>query len=329
MIGLKSCRIGRLATDTALFLFNEVTRRLVRRRPRKNKEDKITINNTKRVIFSAAKTFYNISVMEVYVEYVILDNLIMDYILLKETAVLLKEKFSKPRLIIAAAIGALGAVVFPLLKIKVQYLFLLKIALGALICFIAINFNKVSSYIKFFNVFLLLTFLLGGAVIGAFYLLGINLDDYGSKLGGVLPVGLSVLFGYLLVIVAKRIARNAVNGFITDKYRYKCVIKSGAVAIKADGYFDSGNLLIDKETGLPIALCKKRLLERLKKGTPNLRPIGKMKFSTVGSNGVLHLYPVDGMTVEINGKVKFTNCLLGLVDDDSMNEDLLLGAYLL
>lgn len=267
--------------------------------------------------------------MEVYVEYVILDNLIMDYILLKESAIFLKEKFSKPRLIIAAAIGALGAVVFPLLKIKVQYLFLLKIALGALICFIAINFNKISSYIKFFNVFLLLTFLLGGAVIGAFYLLGIRLEDYGSKLSGVLPVGLSVLFGYISVIVVKRIAKNAVNGLITDKYRYKCVIKRGLVAIKVDGYFDSGNLLIDDKTGLPIALCKKRLLERLRKGTPNFRSIGEMEFSTVGSGGSLQLYPVDGITIEINGKVKYTNCLLGLVEDRAMKEDLLLGAYLL
>ena len=107
------------------------------------------------------------------------------------------------------------------------------------------------------------------------------------------------------------------------------MIKRGVVAIKVDGYFDSGNLLIDDKTGLPIALCKKRLLDRLKKGTPNLRPIGEMEFSTVGSVGVLQLYPVDGMTIEINGKVKFTNCLLGLVDDVRMKEDLLLGAYLL
>lgn len=312
-----------------IFLFKKSRVKSSKRTQEKNKEDKITINNTKRVIFSAVKSFYNISVMEVYVEYVILDNLIMDYILLKETAVLLKEKFFKPRLLIAAAIGALGAVVFPLLKIKVQYLFLLKIALGALICFIAINFNKISSYIKFFNVFLLLTFLLGGAVIGAFYLLGINLDDYGSKLNGVLPVGLSVLFGYISVVVVKRMAKNAVNGLITDKYRYKCVLKRGLVAVKVNGYFDSGNLLIDEKTGLPIALCKKRLLERLYKGNTNFRPIGEMEFSTVASGGSLRLYPVDGITIEINGKVKFANCLLGLVEDRTMKEDLLLGAYLL
>ena len=92
--------------------------------------------------------------MEVYIEYVILDNLIMDFLLLKETAKLLKLKYKNLQIFIGAIIGTVGAIVFPLLKILPLYVFLLKILLGLLITFVAIKHNRVFDYIKYFNVFL-------------------------------------------------------------------------------------------------------------------------------------------------------------------------------
>lgn len=267
--------------------------------------------------------------MEVYIEYVILDNLIMDYILLKETAILLKRKFNKLRLTLGAVIGVVGAVVFPLLNIKVEFLFLLKILLGALICFTAVNHRKIFDFLKFYNVFILLTFFLGGAVIGTFYLMGISLDDYGKKASSILPIGVSVLTGYLLVLLVKAILKNTVNTFMTDKYRYKCLIKCGFSTVKVDGYFDSGNLLLDKKTGLPVALCKKFIIDKLNKFEKNCNLVGEMDYSTVGGFGKLELYSVDCMMIEVDGKSKIVNCLLGLAEDNLMKEDLLFGAYLL
>ncbi len=264
--------------------------------------------------------------MEVYIEYVILDNLIMDYLLLKETAILLKVKFKRIRLLFGAIIGVVGAVVFPLLKIGVQYLFLLKILLGALICFVSVNHIKFSAYLKYFNVFLLMTFLIGGAVLGAFYLIGIDIKSYGSY--GI-PVGVTVLFGYLLVIGVKKAVKSTINGLITDKFRYKCVLKSGSVAVKATGYFDSGNLLIDPKTGLPVALCKKHVIEKMIKRGAIFPPAREMDYSTVVCGGKLKLYSLDCLLIEGSDGNKRRNCLLGMVGDDAFKEDLLIGAYVL
>ncbi len=275
------------------------------------------------------KTFYNIYVMEVYIEYVVLDNLIMDYLLLKQTAVLLKEKFSKLNVFFGALAGTFGAVILPLFSIKKEYLFLLKVCLGAFMCFIAVKHLNFKGYLKYFNVFLLMTFVCGGAVIGVFYLLGISLTDYGGTKSYLLPVGVSVLCGYLLVKITKFAVKKTIDSIITDRYRYKCLIKCGQVALKVDGYFDSGNLLYDTKTGLPVALCKKSVIEKLKKRGAVFLRTSEMDFSTVLNGGKLKLYEIDCILIELGNTNKRTCCMLGEVSDDSFKEQLLLGAYML
>ncbi len=267
--------------------------------------------------------------MQVYIEYVILDNLIMDYVLIKETAKILRVKCKKSRIAVSALIGTLGAVIFPLIKIKSEYLFLLKILLGALICFIARNHGKISRFIKFFNVFLLLTFSIGGGVLGVMYLIGIDLKSYGNTLSGVLPIGITVLIGYLTAIIIKRGVNNTIGDIMTTRFKYDCIIKSGTFAVKVSGYYDSGNLLFDSKTGLPVALCKKRIIDKIKKGNPNFFSKRDMEFSTVSDSGRLNIYEVDCILINVNGTNKKAACVLAEIETDSLREDLLLGAYTL
>lgn len=265
--------------------------------------------------------------MEVYIEYVILDNFIMDWILLKETAVLLKHKSCKLQLFIASLIGTAAAVIFPLLRLSKPILFILKIFVGALISFIAASHKSFIRYIKYYNVFLLTTFLLGGAVIAVFYALGFDVKSYGASFNGILPVGINFLFGYLLVKIVKKSLNKSINGLITDKYRYKCTIKTGLAVLKATGYFDSGNLLLDRKSGLPVALCRKNIVDKLKKRGAVFPPPYEADFSTVSGDGKILLYEVDAMLIETQSGVKRVDCLLGLVSYASFSEDLLLGAY--
>ena len=92
--------------------------------------------------------------MEVYIEYVIIDNLVMDYLLLKFTAQLLKIKYKKGMVFLGAVIGTLGAVFMPLLALPNNFAFLLKVALGLLIAFVGVSHKSVFAYFKFFNLFL-------------------------------------------------------------------------------------------------------------------------------------------------------------------------------
>lgn len=283
---------------------------------------------TKKVIIRTIISFYNISTMKVCIEYVILDNLIMNYLLLKETSIILKVKFKKVRLLSASIIGVIGAVIFPLLQIKREYSFLLKILLGLLIVFVAVKHFSLNGYLKYFNVFLLFTFLIGGAVIGVFYLMNVDISKYSSN-PSVLPVGVSVGLAYIVAITVKSIAKKSVNGLITDKYRYKCIINSGQASIRVQGYFDSGNMLVDWKTGLPIVLCKRSVIQKILKEGGKISSPRKTEISTVSSYKSIDLYEIDSMLIKREKDDKKVVCLLGEVDNSSMQEELLFGVYVM
>ncbi len=266
--------------------------------------------------------------MKVCIEYVILDNLVMDYLLLKETAVILKIGFTKARILFASVIGVLGAVILPVLEIRSEYLFLLKILLGLLISFIAVNHFSFKAYLKYFNFFLLFTFLIGGVTLGAFYLMNVNVYDYCDN-PSILPVGLTVGVAYLVALTVKGIVKKSVNGIITDKYRYKCIIKAGETAVRVNGYFDSGNMLIDRKTGLPVALCKKSVIKKIIRKGGKLSVPRKMEISTVSSYGNINLYEIDCMLIEKENENKRAACLLGEVNNSSMKEEMLLSVYVM
>ncbi len=267
--------------------------------------------------------------MEVYIEYAILDNLIMDYVLLKETAIILKTKYKKSGLLFASIIGTIGAILMPLLKIKPVYLFLLKIALGVVVAFIGVKHKNFISFFRFFNVFLLMTFVLGGACIGVLSIMGVEYTISGYKAAGVLPIGVNVAFGYLLVITTKYLVKKYLRVFITDKYVLNCLLKHGEVVVKVSGYFDSGNKLFDKKTGLPIVLCDKKIIEKMKSLGAVFFPPREFSYSTVAGEGAMYLYAVDCILIEREGQNFRRNLLLGAVENKNFETDLLLGAHII
>lgn len=264
--------------------------------------------------------------MKIYLEYVIIDNLVMDYLLLNLSAKICRLKFNKLRLILGAIIGTIGAILFPLITIDSKYLFLLKIMLGMLICLVAINHQKIGEYIKFFNVFLLSTFILGGSVFAVLYLFGISVQDYAQA--KIIPVGLSILIAVIISLITKKIITKTYNGLITQKFKYNCIIKKDFAVLKVEGYFDSGNMLLDEISGLPITLCKQKVINKLvKKGAcfPSPREI---KIGTALNVGKLKLYPIDCLLIANGNSNQKRYCMLGAVENFAIDDDLLLGAYI-
>ena len=266
--------------------------------------------------------------MTVYLEYVIIDNFIMDLLLLGESAKLLKLKTKPLRLVFGALIGTLGAIITPLLKVSQANGFLLKIALGAIVCLSGVKCASFKEYFKYFNVFLLMTFITGGAIIGALELMGLDytLDSY--RAAGVLPVGVNLLIAYLFARLVKRFVKRFAGGIVTQKYVFSCHLKKGAVVISAKGYFDSGNKLTDDKTGLPVALCGQGLLDKMIANGASFSAPRPLTISTVTKGGEVLLYEVDNLAVETENGLHVTNLLLGVIKKPPFKEDLLLGAYI-
>lgn len=182
--------------------------------------------------------------MELYIEYVILDNLCVDYFLLRLLGTTFKEKFAKWAYVASLTVGVVGAIFLP-------YLYgyrILSLVYRVMICLLMILLIKkprtFKSYLKFVFVFIGYTFLLGGAIISV-----LNAFQIEYTISGVMCYSLELPMGVLLAIMAlslwviKKVVQSIVSGLKNGKYLVDIVIRDGNNAISARGYLDSGNLV--------------------------------------------------------------------------------------
>ena len=188
--------------------------------------------------------------MTVYIEYVIIDNLIIDFLILKATFSLMKISYRKRRLFLCAFLGALIALVYPLLEINQIILTLVKILSGLLLLLLANDYKTAKSFYICAVIFFSLVFLTGGAVIGIYNIFSIPLSTEVSVALVVLPVYLIIKsLGELIAYFYKR---KEIVSFL-----YKVELKVYGKTLTATGFLDTGNGAFDK--GEPIIFVIKPL----------------------------------------------------------------------
>ena len=193
---------------------------------------------------------YNAS-MNVYLEYVVLDNLVLDTLLLWAVALTLRLPYKWWRLALGGAVGAACAVV----SVFTQgfWLYLLKGVSLVGMCVTAVGFGK-----KLFWHILLTaayTFVLGGAIIGLFNLFNVNyLNDDGQFYQTKVPlfvyalaVGLVAFLCYSIVIYIKTVKK-------ATPYRVKVQVELDKT-YTVEGFCDSGNSL--SYDGVPVCFVTK------------------------------------------------------------------------
>ena len=234
--------------------------------------------------------------MQVYIEYAILDNFFVDYFLLRQAAVILRIPFKKRWLAFAAVVGTTVAVILPIFNVPTVISFVIRISLGFIISFIAVRHRNFLCFVKYFNVFLLLTFLLGGAIVGIMSIIGIPYDVKAYYSNKLLPIGLNVLFGYLLYFGIRRFVDRFVSSVLIAPDLYDAEIVVNGMNFKAVAFFDNGNRLKDEKTGLPIIICDEKFFDKLCAAT-RLCVQGKILYSTASGTGENEFYKTDYVIV--------------------------------
>ena len=189
--------------------------------------------------------------MNVYLEYVVLDNLVVDTLLLWAVALTLRLQYKWWRLVLGGVVGAACAVVSALTS--GFWLYLVKTACLIAMCVTAVGFGKK----LFWHILLTVayTFVLGGAIIGLFNLFKV---DYLSADGQfyqmkvplfvyVLAVALTAFLCYSIVVYVKTARKSA-------SYRVKAVVELDK-SYTVDGFCDSGNSL--SHDGVPVCFVTK------------------------------------------------------------------------
>ncbi len=178
--------------------------------------------------------------MKVVVEFVFLENFLINLLEIKTTSILSHEKCSLAW--VSAALGAAFCVILPALRLlSIGYL-LVQVALVTLSLCISFKFKTFKKFVFLFVCHFITNFVYGGAC--EFFI-----SLFGAK---SLVVVLLVAVGMFLGIsyVSKKINRKK----RLENFSFKIEISMAGKTSRWNAFLDSGNQLSDPVTGCPVSL---------------------------------------------------------------------------
>ncbi|MBO7344482.1 MAG: sigma-E processing peptidase SpoIIGA [Clostridia bacterium] len=249
--------------------------------------------------------------MTVYVEYVLIDNLVIDYLLLKATFSLTAIKVGKGRLLFCAFFGAMVALLYPLLESHALLSVLLKVLSGFFIVLLAHPFNSVRSYFINVAVFFAYTFITGGAITGVYSLLNIDYSTETSIAFMIIPV-------YLVIKGLRSVATYLYRRKDVACLTVECGVFFGGNEIKLNGFYDTGNGVYDGDS--PVIFCEKHTFMQVVKERLAVIKLKKINVDTVNQTSENFCVKLEKIEIYNNGQKNIYNnvtlCLVkGCVGD--------------
>ena len=199
--------------------------------------------------------------MTIYVDVVLIENLIMNYIILFATGLILKVKIKHVRLILSSLLGAIYSIVAYGGFLQIYSSFILKIILSVIIVYIAYNLQSVKKLCKELLFFYLTSFVFGGAAFALIYIVkpqeilmknGLFLGTYPLK-----TVILAAIVAFVVIITAFTIIKSK---FTKKDIIYEIEVKLNNKIIKANALIDTGNMLKEPITNTPVVVIEHTLL---------------------------------------------------------------------
>ena len=259
--------------------------------------------------------------MTVYIEYVIIDNLIIDFLILKATFSLTKIDYIKRRLFLCAFLGAVIALIYPLLELNQVILTLVKIMSGLLILLLANNYKNAKAFYINAVIFFSLVFLTGGAVIGIYNIFNIPLSTEKSVALVFLPVYFIIKgLGEVITYFYKR---KEIVSFI-----YEIELKVFNKSQKAIGFLDTGNGAFYEEK--PIIFCNKELAKKLLNENLIKTKFIKILITTATGQNENFSFKLDELILYKGDRAHiFSNVIVCIADVKSSDYDIILHPALL
>lgn len=199
--------------------------------------------------------------MTIYIDIVIIENLIMNYIILCATGIVSKNKIRHLRLIMASLLGAIYSVVAYMKILEIYSNIVLKILLSVIIVYIAYNPQTVKKLWKTLVMFYLVSFVFGGVAFSLIYIIkpqdiimknGLFLGTYPLK-----TIILGAIVAFAIIIIAVKIIRKK---FTTKDIICDIEIILNNKKINTKALIDTGNMLKEPITNTPVVVVEKILL---------------------------------------------------------------------
>jgi stage II sporulation protein GA (sporulation sigma-E factor processing peptidase) len=200
--------------------------------------------------------------VEIYLDIVILENIVINYLILYVTSRFSKNKTSSLRLFLGSVTGTAYLVLMILLpETKVYAALFSKFLLSIGMVAISYSFSKIQAFLKTLVLFYATTFIFAGA---AFALMFFN-KDWGIIRNGVLISPLNfvdakwteLMLALAVALIIFRVVWDAVQSrFVKEKLLVSISIAVEDKSIELSALVDTGNSLHDPLTNMPVVVVE-------------------------------------------------------------------------
>lgn len=255
--------------------------------------------------------------MVVYIEYAIIDNLIIDYFLLKATLTTTGKSLKKVRLFLCAILGTGVALVYPLLYRHRWILNIVKLLTGVTLILLASEYKGVKDYLINLCVFLGYTFITGGALLAI-------ADCVNSS---EMVVGVVFLPAYLILSGFIKLVKYIYKSRHVLSFTYKIRLQIGDIVVNCTGFLDTGNGAYYLDS--PVIVCDKKFFVKnfLKAGF--CKKLIKIPVQTVGGKSYNFATPIESLVIYIGKEQNiYNNVVLMVAKQVGLGYDLILHPQL-
>lgn len=205
--------------------------------------------------------------MEIYLDIVILENIVINYLILLLTSKFSKNRASSFRLFLGSILGAAYlAFIILLPENKIYTAMFSKFLLSLVMVAVTFNIKKLAAFLKTLALFYATTFLFAGA---AFALMFFNKDRSVIR-NGVLMMPFpnttwtELLLALAVGLIIARIVWDAIqNKFIREKLLVRLNIVFDKKNIGLSALVDTGNSLHDPLTNMPVVVVEFSAIKEL------------------------------------------------------------------
>ena len=230
--------------------------------------------------------------MTVYIEYAILDNLIIDAIIIYLVALSMHTTFRRLNVILTLTQGITYAIITPFITASVFFVAVIKIAYSVLMVLSLCKHANFKHFLITYLLFISYTFVLGGACFALLNIFSIPYNQNGLLLNGyALPISIIVLVVFVYVVLLIKLIRWYMRERKTVATTYDVVITVCGKKYYLRGFLDSGNTLYDKDNPI-IVISFSTFCKMFSKF-----PYGKLAMGKVDSNDLNCAHYVNVNTV--------------------------------
>ncbi len=250
--------------------------------------------------------------MKVYADILICVNMIIDYFLIKLTAIFCRQSVKRRRLLIGAALGGVSSLLIFLPEISVFFDVTERLIICAAVVFSVFGFKNKKLFLRLCAVFFAVSFAFAGAMAAIWYIFKPNgMFIYNSvvyfDISAVLLVILCTL-GYIAALILSKLLHK--NALVSKSC--EITVFYGTKSINLHAMIDSGNSLTDIFGSSQIIITEGKHIESLDiKNEPSR--FRTVPCSTVSGTVLLEAYRCDrAVIIAENNKKELISPILAV-----------------